>query len=213
MGFLIGTVFAITLYMIATEMREWFDILQDKYNTPYFTDDEKDEFLTDAQWDFINEYIGDNENPPQLGKNKSALAAIATLVETVAITTAIDGKATNTLINAQLSIGDIILPLALTPATGEAAHFLNHNDIAKAEINTYKAGTATAPNYTLENGLAQLYPAQVYTALEVTALTEPAAITDLPLHIHRKQVAKAMTKTGLVTESEALTMMERVTNG
>ena len=199
--------------MIATEMREWFDILQDKYNTPYFTDDEKDEFLTDAQYDFINEYIGDYENPSKLGQNKSALANISTLIETVPITTASDGKATDTLINAALSLGDIILPLALKPATGEAAHFLNHNDIGKAEANTYKVGIATAPNYTLENGLAQLYPAQVYTALEVTALTNPVLITDLPVHIHRKQVAKAMTKTGLVTESEALTMMERVTNG
>jgi hypothetical protein len=199
--------------MIATEMREWFDVLQDKYNTPYFTDNEKDEFLTDAQWDFINEYIGDNENAPQLGKNKSAVAAISTLITTVPITTAADGQATDTLINTALSTKEIILPLALKPATGEAAHFLNHNDIGKAEANTFKAGIATAPNYTIENGLAQLYPKMVYTALEVTALTKPLTITDLPEHIHRKQVAKAMTKTGLVTEDEALTMMERVTNG
>ena len=203
--------------MTTQEMRDWFDILQDQYNTPDFTDSEKDEFLTDAQWDFINEYIGDHKNAPQLEKNKSAVAAISTLIETVQITTLSDGRATHTLLNLETNGGDVIMPLAITPAGGKPAHFMSHNDIGMAEDNTYKAGTSLKPNYTLEHGstsrLAQLYPAEVYTALSVVVLTEPENIDELPVHVHRKQVAKAMTKTGLVTGDQALTMMEQVTNG
>ena len=42
---------------------------------------------------------------------------------------------------------------------------------------------------------------------EVAYLSKPTAITDLPDYKHYEQVAKAMAKTGYVTESEALIMM------
>lgn len=200
--------------MLITEMRTWFDILQDKTGDPYFTDDEKDEFLEDAQWDIINEIIGDYQNSPIIGANKTIAATLAPLVDTVSITTAADGKATHALINAQSTLADNpILILAINPASGGPANFNNYNDIFKAEENTYKQGTSTNPNYTLELNYAQLYPAEAYTGLKITSLHAPALINDLPVNLHRKQVAKAMTKTGLVTEDQALTLMEQTTNG
>ena len=43
--------------MNIAEMHSWFDILQDKGNSPYFTTDEKTQFLNRAQMKFVNETL------------------------------------------------------------------------------------------------------------------------------------------------------------
>ena len=54
--------------MIAAEMRTWFDVLQEKTGSPWFSDAEKDLFLTDVIYEYINDFIGDGDTPPTLGK-------------------------------------------------------------------------------------------------------------------------------------------------
>jgi hypothetical protein len=253
--------------MTQATMRDWFDILQDKNNAPYFTNPEKDEFIMDANWDYVNEYIGDYESPSALGRDRSAVNALRTLISTVSITTAdnpdpLEGVITETLINTALIaryawangtdyvVGDIVTntgsayvclilntggvfatdlaagkwevltklptiisPLSIIPALGKEAKFLNHSDIHKAENNVYKQGQSLQPNYTIGSAGYKLYPVEKYTACDVVCLTQPLTITALPASIHHKIVAKAMTKTGLVTENQAITLMEQPTNG
>ena len=43
--------------MNIAEMHSWFDILQDKGDSPYFTIDEKTQFLNRAQTKFVNEHM------------------------------------------------------------------------------------------------------------------------------------------------------------
>ena len=43
--------------MNIAEMHSWFDILQDKGDSPYFTTDEKTQFLNRAQMKFVNEHL------------------------------------------------------------------------------------------------------------------------------------------------------------
>ena len=43
--------------MNIAEMHSWFDILQDKGDSPYFTTDEKTQFLNRAQMKFVNEQL------------------------------------------------------------------------------------------------------------------------------------------------------------
>jgi hypothetical protein len=108
----------------------------------------------------------------------------------------------------------IIIPLAIVVTGAKAAKFLNHSDIHKAENNIYKKGQVLQPNYTIASEGYQLYPTDVaYTDTVITVLVEPTTIDALPASIHHKIIAKAMTKTGLVTENQAITMMEQPTNG
>jgi hypothetical protein len=194
--------------MIAAEMRTFFDLLQDVSGNPWFSDAEKDLLLEDVIWDYINDFLGDVNTPPSLEQNKSATAAISTLINpTTAVNVPSTGILTDTLINAALSVGDIIIPVAIELTNGEPVHFVRHNDIGKFEDNTYKAGISLEPNYTIYNASYQFYPKEAYTGVIVTALTKPTATTDLPEHKHWQQVAKAMAKTGYVTESQALVMM------
>ena len=194
--------------MNATEMRAWFDILQDKTGSPWFSDAKKDEFLYSVIYDYINEFIGDNDTPPSLEKSKGAAQAISTLVKrSTPISIPSTGILTDTLINAQLSLRTAITPLAFELATGEPAHFVRQNDIAKFEGNTYKAGASLSPNYTIYDSAYQFYPKEAYTGVIATVVVDPTAITDLPTYKHYEHVAKAMAKTGFDTESEALIMM------
>lgn len=304
--------------MSIAEMRTWFDILQDKANDPYFTDAEKDEFLEDAQWDIINEIIGDYQSPTQLERSKTVETTLSTLVKSISITTDGSGLLTTAAVDAAVggtaiyplkisretlatgsvtlsgtsgsitgitvnsvqimsgteawvtslavtatNIADNITAFASSPnytatasgavitiraATGSGttpngfvvtttesggdivavdinmaggsstapapAKFVRHNDIDKFQENTYKAGVDSAPLYTISNVGWQTYASTVANvAFSIIVLVAPTAVTDLPVRLHRKQVAKAMTKTGLVTEAQALTLMEQTTNG
>jgi hypothetical protein len=198
--------------MTEAEMRDWFDILQDKNNAPYFTNPEKDEFIMDANWDYINEYIGDYENPSVMGRDKAAVNALRTLIMDTTALTPIAGLITELAVNNDLS-ETIIIPLAIVVTGAKAAKFLNHSDIHKAENNIYKKGQALQPNYTIASEGYQMYPVSIVADTVVTALVEPTTIDALPASIHHKIIAKAMTKTGLVTENQAITMMEQPTNG
>lgn len=194
--------------MIAADMRTYFDQLQDKIGSPWFTDDEKDDFLYSVIYDYINEFIGDGDTPPSLEKNKGAVEAISTLIKrSSAITIPSTGILTNTLIDAQLSGRTTIHPIMFELATGQPAHFVRHNDAATFEQNTYKAGASLTPNYTIYDSSYQFYPKESYTGVIATVIVEPTAITDLPTYKHYEQVAKAMAATGYVTEDQALIMM------
>jgi len=192
--------------MIASEMREYFDILQDKTGSPWFTDAEKDEFLYSVIYGYINEFIGDGDTPPTLEKNKGATAAISTLLEkSTEITVPSTGRLTNTLINAEIT-GDAIMVVSMKNDSDLPIRFVRHNDLDTFRQNTYKAPSATQIYYSIIADGYQLTPESAHL-VRATVLVEPAAITSLPIYKHYEQVAKAMAKTGFVTEAEALVIM------
>ena len=184
--------------MTIQEMYDWFDVLQDKYNTPYFLDEEKASFLEDAMWNIINESVANLE------KDKVYTERISTLLKPNTITTNSGGL---------LFIPNNVAVVSLALASGSPLHPMRHNDIGKAEDNTYKKGTASYPNYTTTNGGYQTYPSLNSVDIDAVYVLAPSTIVDLPVHMHFKQVAMAMVKTGFVTEDQALTMMASVTNG
>jgi len=198
--------------MTADEMRGWFGVLQTGYVEDYFTDAEIDEFLFDAIWDYINEFIGDGDTPPTLERNRGATNAIGTLIETsTAVNIPSTGLLTDVLINAAVSSTSIIQPISIALATGEPVHFVRHNDVAVFEQNTYKKGSSLVPNYTIVSSgndvgqnSYQFYPKEAYTGILVTAIVQPDAITDLPVYKHHEQVAKAMTKAGFTLSSKPM---------
>ena len=72
-------------------MITWFDILQDKFDTPYFTDTEKYNFLNDAQLNYINRFLDlDKDGRVRLEESKVVNAALQPIIVsgTLATTTA-----------------------------------------------------------------------------------------------------------------------------
>lgn len=187
-------------------MRSYFDLLQDKSNSPWFDDDEKDEFLMDVIYDYINEYIGDGNTPSTLESNKGSADAISTLIETASVTSTSAGLLDTTQLAAGFT-GTPFHPLQIS-LNSVPAKFVRFNDLWKFQNNTYKEASDSQPLYTIDNSGWKVYAGNVNAkAFSVTAIVHPTAITDLPVHKHYEQVARAMAKTGLVTSDEALAMI------
>ncbi len=212
--------------MTAAEMLTWFDILQDKFNTPYFTDAEKYNFLNDAQLNFVNDYLNLNDDSvapvfeanalkntviqPLLVEDVSVASAASGIILFTAIETAIDSKYT-------LTGSKLVHVLSVVEnAAGDDVMFLRQGDLARQEQNEFTIAGASNRKYRVSRGQITMLPIGVLTYL-ISGIKFPIDIaaginSELPLITHRKIVALALVKTGFVTEHQALTLMGEQTN-
>jgi hypothetical protein len=160
--------------MTISEMHGWFDILQDKYNAPYFTDTEKDEFINRAQITFVNEVVysqmyptlqGGERGPQVLSAIESTLSGSEILkpliLEDLAVATAtpnwdlITNSAINTAVATAANAGDEFMHIiALETAgstftSGRIVRFVRHNDYLRFKHNVFKKGTDSNPLWRL----------------------------------------------------------------
>jgi len=234
--------------MDAAAMETWFEILQDKYNAPYFTQTELSELLTDAQIDYVMEFVTPTEGAP-LGKLEKTIydaVALQPLIKKVTVTASSGGFITNDSIETAVDTLEtltpnpiVILPLRVRPKnTGitKAARRVREMEIDELLDDTLSGLDAGWANhkerieavYLLTNDSSnnlgiQLEPSASFNAAstDVVVLRMPIPIQvqatavdcELPDFTHRKIVAKAMSATGIITEHDALLLMEQKTNG
>ena len=75
--------------MTIENMHIWFDILQDKYNTIYFTVTERDHFINDAALDFVLEFLHeDKEGNKALEDTPYSNMCLKNVLKTVPVTAA-----------------------------------------------------------------------------------------------------------------------------
>ena len=208
--------------MTRSEMVTWFNILQDKFDTPYFTDSEKYNFLNDAQLNYINRLLSLDENKRiRLEESIIANAALQTIIISGSFSTTSSSVITRATLKTQLSISeDIITPLAFATSLGVPIKFVRFNDLYNLlNSSGLKTPTTAIPVYTLDSGGYSFYPTGAeYTSVKAMVLKMPVDITssvdcELPEFTHRKIVAMAMVKTGFVTESQSTALMSEATDG
>lgn len=143
--------------MTIEQMHERFDILQDKYESPYFTESEKDHFINLAQ-DVVFKKLMDAEIP-QLGitktfeSNEIRMNAIRPFVVSDLAVSATAGLITNSDINTALDArvsGAELHRVANIRAGGNHIRFVRHNDIGRIKRNKYLSGTEQYPIYTMD---------------------------------------------------------------
>jgi len=181
--------------MNAAAMRTWFDTLQDKTNEPWFSDAEKDEFLEDAMWDIINDTVSKAKQDVRVLSRISTLVTQLTQSTTSAGLFALAGSDNVDILSLRLASDD------------KQLHFYSQDKIMRIESNSYKKGTASNPNFSPVAGGYQTYPVLNVVSLKAVYIKVPSTAQDLPDSMHRRQVALAMVKTGLVTEAEATSMI------
>jgi len=180
--------------MTIERMLSWFDIIQDKSNSPYFTDLEKVEFINRAQTKFINEIVF-GQFIPSMSKGERQANAINSFESVVqgsealeplflsdlAITSSAGGEITrtqiNSAINSETSGGEgylYLLNIARDFGAGVVRNvrFVRHNDYFRFKENDFKKPTTNSPVYRIERQTIKIDPAGAFNYL-ISVIKEP----------------------------------------
>lgn len=207
---------------IAT-MVSYFDILQDKYGSTYYTNAEKELFLQRAHIEFVKELLPVNEiSKENIELSQDTISQIAPLIYELpfmnmdssgiisksSIQTALTNAVTGGILWRPLSIG-----LYLS-GKNMPVKYVRHNDRWEFANNYFKKPSNTNPkvretgtNYVFEPILtgAKVY----FTVLKYPALVSISTPTnsDLPDHTHDRIVAIALELSGVASRDVALTQL------
>lgn len=207
---------------IAT-MVSYFDILQDKYGSTYYTNAEKELFLQRAHIEFVKELLPVNESSKEnIELSQDTISQIAPLIYELpfmnmdssgivsksSIQTALTNAVAGGILWRPLSIG-LYLSGKNVPAK-----YVRHNDRWEFANNYFKKPSNTNPkvretgtNYVFEPILtgAKVY----FTVLKYPALVSISTPTnsDLPDHTHDRIVAIALELSGVASRDVALTQL------
>lgn len=211
--------------MTLAEMITWFDILQDKFGSPYFTDSEKVLFLNRAQWEYVNTTIPSNEGGlVNIEVDENILKNVAPLIyELPAQNMGTNGLVTNTNINTalQTASGDgtaefikLMRIKAVKNGSIYPVKFARHNDIDAFYTNAFKKPSYSNPRYTLQNNGFQFYPIDTLVSLYFTLLKSPKDMSqvgpvncELPKITHNEIVAIGLEFAGVAGRDEILQQM------
>lgn len=208
--------------MTSTQMHQLFDIIQDKYNAPYFIQDEKDMLLNTAQTNLVNnlvfkDYLGRADVP----KGPQALYDVE-----------------DKIYSAELLRPIIVLDEAETPSSGKIAisgltgflhllgirrtsddlpvRYMRQNNIGKFSQNTFKAPSSDKLYYSLGATDIYIYPSSTTDAMKVSYIKEPNTIaygstdSNLPSSTHPRIVAYAIELAGIALYDEAMATISQV---
>lgn len=217
--------------MTIAQMATYFDILQDKFGAPYFTNTEKSLLLNRAQIIFIKEMLPtDKDVDLSIETNQDTLAIISPLIIPLTpITNPINGSVPKSIVQTNLSA---ILNNALYWRIINIGYTLDggisfvpvkevrHNDWYAFLDNYFKTPDDTNPKYKETYTDFQFLPNNSAASLYITVLKYPAimdidtnANTDLPDSIHDKIVAVALELAGLGTRDEMLVAVSKLNKG
>lgn len=215
--------------MTIQEMHNWFDILQDKYQSPYFTDDEKDIFLNIAQLEYINSFIDDGEGiNDSVERNSFIFTSFSPLVYSIKNGLSMDSNGNVTIANITTELnllsGDTspylyILNCGIGSGSNVLeANYVRHNDIYRLQQNDFKRASTTNPQYSVDNQGLVFKPVDITANVIITVLKEPKKMTisapsvnsELNSNCHNTIVAIAIDLAGVATREEALISLNQI---
>jgi len=207
--------------MTTQEMLDWFDILQDKYASPYFTEDEKLTFLNRAIYTFIEQYFPDGGLGLNFELDSNTEQKLWSLI--------FECSSTSMDSNGTLDKADLVSDLQTISGDATAGiykiisvefaksgrrypcKYMRHNDKTAFENNYFKKPSYKEPKYLFQNGLLQFRPldtsADIYITVIKTPLTlglSPTVNSDLPEDTHNDIVAIALEFAGVASREEIL---------
>lgn len=221
--------------MTIQEMSSYFDVLQDKFNAPYFVSAEKAQFLNRAQVKYVNQLDsgyttglslprrGSVTTTPHETTTPSVEALQPLIVLGVSVTTGGGGLITNTAINAALS-AKISAPNSVKKHVLAAsrkhnlefkvARFVRANDFYKLQSNSFKKATNQSPIYQIDRGGLTFAPFEAGVQVLLDIMKEPIEMSidngiscELPDWTHDDIVYIALELAGVATRDQLLNAM------
>lgn len=218
--------------MTAAEMGQYFDLLQDKFSSPYFTDAEKTVFLQRAQVGFVRDLLFPEERQDKvnLELSQDTLNQVNTLIRTLpyfnmSSNGLIPKTGVATALNTLSSGAVLWRPLSIGWTVGgdtRPVKFVRHNDIWEFKQNYFKNPSSLSPKWTEDGINYTIYPTYSGAKIYFTVLKYPTPIvvdsvtpannvnSDLPDHTHDRVVALALEYAGVSSRDEALAQLLQI---
>jgi hypothetical protein len=215
--------------MTIIEMGNWFDLLQDKYGSPYFTDTEKSLLFNRAQVGYVKNLLwpDGNEQPETLELTQDTFSQVAPLIFALPyIQMTSGGLITKTTLQTSLTNtqpGAIVWrPLSIGWTLGgnvRPISFVRHNDWWAFQQNYFKAPTTENPKFRETAAAFEFLPVSISARVYFTVLKYPITVnldydtpanninSDLPDFTHDKIVALALEYAGISSRDEALAQL------
>lgn len=213
--------------MTIAEMALYFDILQDKFGSPYFTNTEKSLLLNRAQIIFVKEMLPtDKDVDLNIETNADTVAVVSPLiVPLTGISNPFSGSITKVALQANLTalIPDALYWRVLAVGyTVDGTNFkplkpVRHNDWYAFAENEFKSPTDDNPKYRETYIDFQVLPNNTSATIYFTILKYPVVVdidtnvsSDLPDSIHDKIVSIALELAGIGTRDQMLFEMSKI---
>lgn len=210
--------------MTIAQMATLFDLLQDKYGSPYFTNSEKTVFFNRAHVAFVRELLfpeeGDeNSKQVNIEYSQDTISAVAPLIFTLpAISMNSSGYITKasiqTSLNAMQNGAIVWRPLSIGLVSGGDKHpvsYVRHNDWWKFQENYFKVPTLDNPKCKETITEYQFLPVNLTAQIYFDILKYPLVVdidggisSDLPDFTHDTIVAIALSMAGVCSRDQAL---------
>ena len=213
--------------MNVVEMHQWFDLIQDKVDSVYYTEVEKDQFINRSIQLFINDVIHKftevDGGPLVISSNlEESLNASEVLrplmLLDLPVTTDADGIITVAEIDAAIEAESLetetfLHILSVADSDGIPLQYVRENDFYKFKQNEFKKADEDYPQYRIGAKGVYVSPEAVGN-YSLSVIKAPKAVnydtldsTDLPETVHDYIMAKALELAGLASRDEALVQM------
>lgn len=209
--------------MTIQKIHNLFDLVYDKFASPYFSDAEKDLILNSAQSSVVESFLPDNNGGVVSPEDSSIIFSnLDDLVHTVyVITSAFSGSnIPRSSVQSELNISSgntepwlVVLSVGLD---GKPCRYVRHNDNLKFQQNSFKKASLNYPQYTLNNSDFVLNPGTVGLSAEFTLLKRPVDMQlgvqepELSGRLHNQLISTAIELTGVATRDDALMQIKAI---
>jgi hypothetical protein len=202
--------------MTYSQMKDYFLILQDKFGSPYYTDDEVTLFLNRAQLDTVIALLPLDGNPINVELNQNTIDRIAPLVftNTAAVMNSsgwVNKEAFNTLHDIRL------LRVLAISYNGKPAKATRWNNWAKYVTNVFKVPSADYPRYA-ETALNWIFkPIDITAVIDISGIRYPVEMLadgsidcELPDFTHNDVVSRALELAGVGSRDQMLSELKQL---
>lgn len=204
-------------------MASYFDLLQDKYGSTYYTDAEKSLFLQRAHIEFVKELLPvDDNSKVNIELSQDTISQIAPLIYEIPYTNmnssgVILKSALQTALTAMNATAIIWRPLSIGWELGgsyKPLKYLRHNDRWEFADNYFKKPDSANPKIRETYNSYVVEPVSTGAKVYFTLLKYPAIVdiatptnSDLPDFTHDRIVAIALELAGVASRDAALAQL------
>ena len=217
--------------MNVVEMHEWFDLIQDKVDSIYYTEVEKDQFINRSIQLFINNVIhkfteaqgGPLVISSNLEESLNASEVLRPLMLLdLPVTTDSNGvisvETIDTAIETESGETETFLHiLSVADDTGKPISYVRENDHYKFEQNEFKKATDEYKQYRIGANGVYINPVEDGGNYTISVIKAPKSVnyatldsTDLPETVHDFIMTKALELAKLASQDEGLGQMSNI---